>query len=113
LLADEAGIDARERLKLVERIDDGFKLAEEDLHLRREGSLFGTRQSGYYLRMASITDHEMIALARREATRLLDSDPDLTRAENALLAEEYRRVAAKLLAEVLQQGGQVLPQEMS
>ena len=46
LLADAPGEDARERLRLVERIQDGFVLAEEDLRLRGAGDYMGTRQSG-------------------------------------------------------------------
>ena len=37
LLADDPSKDARERLKLVERINDGFRLAEEDLRIRGPG----------------------------------------------------------------------------
>ena len=41
LLADAPGEDARERLRLVERIQDGFVLAEEDLQVARGGRLYG------------------------------------------------------------------------
>ncbi|MCH7785931.1 MAG: ATP-dependent DNA helicase RecG, partial [Chloroflexi bacterium] len=101
LLADSPGLEARERLKLVARISDGFQLAEEDLRLRGPGDYLGTRQSGLPdLRVARITDQEILSLARREAMRLLESDPSLSKEENAALAEHYGRYAAGLADDV-------------
>jgi ATP-dependent DNA helicase RecG len=101
LLADDAGADARERLKLVERINDGFELAEEDLRLRGPGDYMGTRQSGLPdLKVARITDQDILDLARQEATRLLDADPDLSLDENAPLAERLRKAAESLPGEM-------------
>ena len=92
LLSDAAGVEARERLKLVERIQDGFELAEEDLRLRGPGDYMGTRQSGLPdLKIASITDHEILSIARREASRVLDADPKLEREENCGLATQVER----------------------
>ena len=101
LLADSPGQEARERLKLVERLSDGFQLAEEDLRLRGPGDYMGTRQSGLpTLRVARLTDQDILSLARRETTKVLDSDPDLTHEENASLAEHYARYAAALTEEM-------------
>jgi ATP-dependent DNA helicase RecG len=85
----------------VERIHDGFELAEEDLRLRGPGDYLGTRQSGLpKLRVARITDHDILSLARQEAIRILDADPDLTRGENALLAEQMVRFSAGFTGEM-------------
>ncbi len=58
---------------------DGFRLAEEDLKLRGQGTVFGARQSGMAdLRLADIlADFDELVAARREAFALVDSDPGL------------------------------------
>ena len=101
LLADSPGQEARERLKIVARIHDGFELAEEDLRLRGPGDYLGTRQSGLPdLKVARITDHDILALARREATRILDADPDLEKDENTQLADHMKTYMAGLAGEM-------------
>ena len=63
----------------MEKITDGFELAEVDLQLRGPGDYFGTRQSGLpNLRMARLTDTDLLTLAREEASALLESDPELS-----------------------------------
>ena len=101
LLSDSPGEEARQRLKIVERVQDGFKLAEEDLELRGPGDYLGTRQSGLPdLRMARITDHDILDLARVQATALLETDPTLTRDENAALADRLERYSGAISDEM-------------
>ena len=101
LLADSPGEDARERLKLVERSSDGFELAEEDLRLRGPGDYLGTRQSGLpSLKVARISDQDILAAARAEAVRILDVDPELEAERNALLAERLAKETADLPGEI-------------
>jgi len=93
LLAETASGEARERLSLLERIRNGFKLAEEDLKLRGPGEFFGTRQSGLPdLKMARLSDVELLELARREAIQLFNADPYLRKPEHRLLAKEVGRL---------------------
>ena len=100
LLADSPGEEARERLKVVERVHDGFELAEEDLRLRGPGDYMGTRQSGLpSFRVARITDQDILAIARREAAKLQESDPDLSNPENASLAQEFALYGTALAGE--------------
>jgi ATP-dependent DNA helicase RecG len=93
LLAENPSEVGRERLDIIENIRDGFKLAEEDLKMRGPGEFFGTRQSGLPdLRMARISDVALLELARKEATKLFETDPGLEREEQRLLAREMARV---------------------
>ena len=82
-----------ERLQAMAESNDGFVLAERDLQQRGPGEFLGTRQSGYAssLRMASITDVELIEKARTQAQDMFDKDPELSQSENALLAEALGR----------------------
>jgi ATP-dependent DNA helicase RecG len=93
LLAENASEVGRERLDIIEMVQDGFKLAEEDLRLRGPGEFFGTRQSGLPdLRMARMSDVALLETARREATGLFQEDPALKKAEHRALAAELARV---------------------
>jgi len=100
LLSDNTSPDALERLQIMETVNDGFKLAEEDLRLRGPGEYFGTRQSGVPdLRVAELTDVKLIEEARGEATRLLEEDPELARPEHALLRERMEELWGRITAE--------------
>ena len=93
LLAETPSVEAKERLSILERIRNGFVLAEEDLRLRGPGEFFGTRQSGLPdLKMARLSDVELLELARREAIRLFDADPYLQQPEHRLLNREVSRL---------------------
>ncbi len=95
LLAENPSEVGRQRLDIIENTQDGFKLAEEDLKMRGPGEFFGTRQSGLPdLRMAKISDIALLELARNEAVRLFQDDPDFKKAENKLLDAELARVWA-------------------
>jgi ATP-dependent DNA helicase RecG len=86
LIADSESTDAEERLSALEKTNDGFALAEKDLEIRGPGEFFGRRQSGIpELQMASILDMEMLTLAREEAERLIQVDPELDKPEHEYL----------------------------
>lgn len=63
-----------ERLEMLERTEDGFRLSEEDLALRREGDVLGDRQHGRSpLRLVSVVrDAPVIEAAYRDAKECLD-----------------------------------------
>ena len=93
LLAENPSEVGQERLKVIEEVFDGFKLAEEDLKLRGPGEFFGTRQSGLPdLRMARLSDVAILELARAEAKRLFEEDPRMKKPEHNLLVKELARV---------------------
>ncbi len=79
LIADPATEEGEARIAAMVETTDGFRLAEEDLRLRGQGTVFGARQSGMAdLRLADILrDFEELVAARREAFALVDRDPDL------------------------------------
>ncbi|GGE45010.1 ATP-dependent DNA helicase RecG [Agaricicola taiwanensis] len=71
---------AKSRLEIMRETEDGFRIAEEDLKLRGEGEVLGTRQSGAPVwRMASIEKHgDLLEAARRDAALVVARDPELT-----------------------------------
>jgi ATP-dependent DNA helicase RecG len=93
LLAENPSEIGQQRLDIIEKVQDGFQLAEEDLRLRGPGEFFGTRQSGLPdLRMARLSDVALLELARTEAIKLFEKDPGLKKPAHASLAKEVGRV---------------------
>lgn len=66
--------DSEERLKLLERSNDGFKISEYDFETRGEGDLFGIKQSGeLVLKMANIKrDYKMLVKAKEDADEFIN-----------------------------------------
>lgn len=79
LVADPSTEEGAARIEAMVASDDGFELAEVDLRIRGQGTVFGARQSGMSdLRISDILrDKEELVAARREAFALVDQDPDL------------------------------------
>jgi ATP-dependent DNA helicase RecG len=77
--SEETNEEARARLEAMVRTTDGFALADEDLRLRGEGTLFDIKQSGLPdLRLARLAeDVELVGRARARAFALIDDDPEL------------------------------------
>jgi ATP-dependent DNA helicase RecG len=67
------------RLKVIRETTDGFRIAEEDLKLRGEGDVLGTRQSGLpgYRIARSEVHGQLITQARDEALRIMKDNPKL------------------------------------
>jgi ATP-dependent DNA helicase RecG len=92
LIADSTTAASEERLKAIETTHDGFVLAEKDLELRGPGEFFGTRQSGLPdLRLAGFADLRLLDVARGEAQRLLENDPELASPDLRLLVHQVDR----------------------
>ena len=70
---------AQARLKIMRETEDGFRIAEEDLRLRGEGEILGTRQSGIPgFNLASLEHHSyLLETARKGAALVLETNPDL------------------------------------
>jgi ATP-dependent DNA helicase RecG len=91
VLFDEARPDneeARARLAAMVRTTDGFELADDDMRLRGEGTLFDVRQSGLPdLKLARLADDvDLVRRARARAFAVIAGDPELRR-HPALMAE--------------------------
>ena len=82
--------ESQRRMRAIAEIDDGFDLAEADLEIRGEGSLFGTRQSGMPdLRVARLSkDFRLLKQAREDAFALVEEDPQLGDERHLLLRLE-------------------------
>ena len=74
------GETAKARLAILRETEDGFRIAEEDLKLRGQGDLLGTRQSGVPgFRVARLEVHgKYLGTARDDAALILSRDPALT-----------------------------------
>ena len=79
LISDNRNEETQQRLKVMTKTADGFKIAEEDLRLRGPGDFFGQRQHGLPgLRIADIgCDTLLLREAQEAAEKLLAEDPDL------------------------------------
>ena len=86
LLAEDASTKSMDRLRLLAREHDGFRLAAEDMRRRGAGELMGSRQHGVSdLAMAALERPELLSEVRQEAERVLAS------ADAQLLREAARR----------------------
>ena len=74
------GETAKARLAILRETDDGFRIAEEDLRLRGEGDVLGTRQSGVPgFKGARLEGHaSLVEPARQDAALILNRDAGLT-----------------------------------
>lgn len=90
LVADPKTGDGEARIAAMVSTTDGFVLAEEDMRIRGQGTVFGARQSGMTdFRVADLLrDVEVLIKARREAFALVQRDADL--ANHPILAEEIQ-----------------------
>jgi len=85
---EDPGPEARERLEAMCETTDGFALAEVDLQMRGEGETWGRLQSGTntMLRVARLTDRDILLQGREIAREVLARDPKLQKPENHPLA---------------------------
>jgi len=88
--------ETMERLEILNRSNDGFYIASEDLKLRGPGELFGIRQSGEFsFRIGDIySDAAVLKQASEAVDALLRKDPHLEREEHARLRRHLEEAAA-------------------
>ncbi len=71
------GATAKRRIETMRATEDGFRIAEEDLALRGEGEILGTRQSGMPgFKIADASVHrDLLETARKDAALIVATDP--------------------------------------
>ncbi len=87
------GDKAKKRLDILNKSNDGFYIASEDLKMRGPGDFFGIRQSGLLeFKLGDIyQDTEILKAASEEAARILEEDPELKEAENETVCKQVIR----------------------
>ncbi|MBD0332537.1 MAG: ATP-dependent DNA helicase RecG [Chitinophagaceae bacterium] len=87
LTSSKLNNEARERIKIITSINNGFAIAEKDLQLRGPGEIEGTKQSGTLnFKLANIVqDKGILDAAKSFAEKLIDDDPELEKSENLRL----------------------------
>ncbi|MGB3085347.1 MAG: helicase-related protein, partial [Saprospiraceae bacterium] len=90
MTADHLSPDAKARIQIMCKTNDGFLIAEEDLRLRGPGDLEGKQQSGLMqLKIADIMiDQKILYAARRMAEAILKKDPELKHPLNTILKNQ-------------------------
>ena len=99
LKSNNKSVKSRERLKIMEKSNSGFDVAEKDLELRGPGDFFGIRQSGLpEFKLANLlNDIKVLQNAQIAAKELLEEDRNLEKEENKLLKKElYSKFGDKL-----------------
>jgi len=92
--------ETRKRMEIMVRTNDGFEISEADLKLRGPGDMEGTQQSGlpFDLKIASLAqDGKMLEIARRVAMEILETDPQLEKIENKVMAVQLKKMKTNTL----------------
>lgn len=91
----ELAKETRMRINIMCDTNDGFQIAEADLKLRGPGDLEGTQQSGmaFDLKIADIArDGQIVQLARDEAQKIVDADPECNSSDYSMLWNRLREL---------------------
>ena len=89
LVSDTNSEESKQRLNILCKTNDGFKIAEEDLRLRGPGDFFGSRQHGLpEMHVADLgADTEVLKTAKEDADSVFEEDPELSLPEHQILKE--------------------------
>ena len=94
LISDNRNEETRERLKVMTKTTNGFRIAEEDLRLRGPGDFFGQRQHGLpAMKIADLScDMRLLDEAQTAARQLMERDPELTDPAHRPLRRRIRQL---------------------
>ena len=90
--------EARKRIDIMTKTNDGFEIADADLKLRGPGDIEGTQQSGvtFDLKISNLAhDGQLIQYVRNVAEEILDNDPMLEKSENSILMKHLKMMSNK------------------
>ena len=93
LLTANKDAEALKRLKVLEKSNDGFYIAQEDLKLRGPGDIIGTRQSGLpsFILGDIMNDTLIVEAAKKDAREILE------RRDEKVMDEYYREIDDKTI----------------
>lgn len=102
LKSNNKSINSRERLKIMEKSNSGFDVAQKDLELRGPGDFFGIRQSGLpEFKLANLLkDIKILQDAQIAAKELLEEDKYLEKEENKPLRDELYNKFGEMLKNI-------------
>ncbi len=86
--------EAKKRLHIMTKTNDGFEISEADMKLRGPGDIEGTQQSGipFNLRVANLSkDGEILHIARITAEKIVEKDPLLEHPENEIIKTTFTK----------------------
>lgn len=85
--------EAKERLEIMVKTNDGFEIAEADLKFRGPGDMQGTKQSGVLeLKISDLVmDEKILRFARHDANEIISSDPNFEELDNKPIKEFYQQ----------------------
>ncbi len=94
LVNESNGKIARERMRILQKSNDGFEISEKDLELRGPGEFFGTKQHGIpELKIANlINDMSILKVVQKEAREILKVDPELRLDKHKKLREKIEKM---------------------
>lgn len=97
LFCQGGGEVTRQRMKIMQETNDGFKIAEKDLQLRGPGEFFGTRQHGVpELKVANLyLDLQLISQTAQVAETVISDDPNLDLEHNRMLRYKIEKMFAE------------------
>ena len=86
--------ETKERLDILNKSNDGFFIASEDLRLRGPGDLFGIRQSGILdFKLGDVfQDSQVLQQASKAANLILEEDPQLEKEKYQSLKQQVQKI---------------------
>lgn len=97
MTSNKLSAETQKRMETMVASTDGFFISEVDLELRGPGDIMGTQQSGQLdLKIADLAaDGQIMALARKQALEILETDPNFHQPENGIVGKHYAATASK------------------